>query len=120
MRPGGRVLPLCFARSSRVFAPRHWNELYLHFHDYYLLEKGGIDPYLLSNPLFPVRYSGELLDAPGEYRPERFRWDRHGGSFDYFLIRGPVRGKAKEELETYTRPVARSSPWLVTEPASRE
>lgn len=116
MRPGARVLPLCFERHSRVFAPRHWNELYLHFQDYYHIEKGGLDPYMLSNPLFPVLYRGDLLDAPGEYRAERFRWARHGGSFDYFLIRGVVKGAAKDEIETHTRPVASSPPWLVTEP----
>ncbi len=120
MRPGARVLPLCFDRHSRVFAPRHWNELYLHFQDYYHARNGGIDPYVLSNPLFPVLYRGELIETPGEYRPERFRVAEHGGGFDYFFVRGPARGKAKEELEGSTRLVAASPPWFVSEPPARE
>ncbi len=120
MRPGARVLPLCFDRHSRVFAPRHWNDLYLHFQDYYHARNGGIDPYVLTNPLVPVLYRGELIETPGEYRPERFRWSAHGGGFDYFLVRGPARGRAKEELEGSTRLVVASPPWFLSEPPARE
>lgn len=117
MAPGRSVLPLPFEMPSRVFQRRHWNQLYLHFHDYYHVEKGGIDPYIGDwNPLFPFRYTGPRLAAPGEYRPRAFRFEAHGAAFDYILARGTPTERVMEDLLANTRLVSSVSPWLLVEP----
>jgi len=64
-------------------------DMHLHDHDYYhVLVGGGLSPYIIKNPLFPVHYkTGIDLPAPGEYSPHLFAWDLHADQYEYFLIR---------------------------------
>jgi len=117
MAPGRSVLPLAFELHSRALAPRHWNQPYLHFHNYYHVEKGGIDPYIDRwNPLFPFRYTGARLAAPGEYKPKSFRFDEHGAGFGYILAHGTPPERVMADLLANTALVASSPPWLLVEP----
>jgi hypothetical protein len=85
-----RILPLVFDNDTPELESSF--DMHLHDHDYYhVLVGGGLSPYIIKNPLFPVHYkTGIDLPAPGEYSPHLFEWDSHAHEYTYFLIRsGP-------------------------------
>jgi hypothetical protein len=82
-----RILPLVFDNNTPELESSF--DIHLHDHDYYhLLAGGGLSPYMIENPLFPVHYKTEMnLLAPGEYSPHLFEWESHGSHYEYFVIR---------------------------------
>lgn len=85
--PNSRILPLVFDNNTPELENSF--DMHLHDHDYYhLLVGGGLSPYIIKNPLFPVNYkTGMNLPAPGEYSPHLFEWESHASDYQYFLIR---------------------------------
>jgi hypothetical protein len=85
--PNSRILPLVFDNDSPELENSF--DMHLHDHDYYhLLVGGGLSPYIIKNPLFPVYYKAEVnLSAPGEYTPGLFKWEEHSAEYEYFMVR---------------------------------
>ena len=85
--PNSCILPLVFDNDSPELENSF--DMHLHDHDYYhLLVGGGLSPYIIKNPLFPVYYKkGVNLPAPGEYTPSLFKWEEHSAAYQYFLVR---------------------------------
>jgi hypothetical protein len=88
--PNSRILPLVFENDSPELENSF--DMHLHDHDYYhLLVGGGLSPYIIKNPLFPVYYKAEVnLSAPGEYTPGLFKWEEHSAEYEYFMVRAPL------------------------------
>ena len=108
-----RILPLVFDNDTAEL-DRYFFDMHLHDHAYYhLLVGGGLTPYIIQNPLFPVHYkAGMNRPAPGEYSPYQFRWEQHASDYQYFLVRS-----APYELIPYladkTKQIGRSGKWLL-------
>lgn len=114
MKPDARVLPL--------FANLHCAHLktypFLHVINYYHLEKGGTNPYLLfqNMPQMPVHYRAlDELPAVGSFDPRGFNWEKHHDSYQYFLTRDPAP-QILEQLQDHTREVFHSDGWDLFEP----
>ncbi len=107
-----RILPLVFDNNT----PELENSFDIHLHDhayYHVLVGGGLSPYMIKNPLFPVHYKKELnLTAPGEYSPELFDWELHGANYEYFLIRAAPETAVAYWPERIT-PISRSGKWVL-------
>jgi hypothetical protein len=88
--PNSRILPLVFDNNSPELENSF--DMHLHDHDYYhILVGGGLSPYIIKNPLFPVYYKAELnLPAPGEYTPGLFKWEEHSAKYEYFMVRAAL------------------------------
>lgn len=88
--PNSRILPLVFDNNSPELENSF--DMHLHDHDYYhVLVGGGLSPYIIKNPLFPVYYKAELnLPAPGEYTPGLFKWEEHSAEYEYFMVRAAL------------------------------
>jgi hypothetical protein len=88
--PNSRILPLVFDNDSPELENSF--DMHLHDHDYYhLLVGGGLSPYIIKNPLFPVYYKAEVnLSAPGEYTPGLFKWEEHSAEYEYFMVRAAL------------------------------
>lgn len=88
--PNSRILPLVFDNNSPELENSF--DMHLHDHDYYhVLVGGGLSPYIIKNPLFPVYYKAELnLPAPGEYTPGLFKWEEHSAKYEYFMVRAAL------------------------------
>lgn len=85
--PNSLILPLVFDDDSPELESSF--DMHLHDHDYYhLLVGGGVSPYIIRNPLFPVYYKNHVnLPAPGQYTPNLFNWGEHSAPYQYFLVR---------------------------------
>lgn len=78
--PGSTLLPLVFDNESPLL--HRW------LFDPELRAGGGRSPYFFAQSLTPVHLrEARSLPAPGKYRPQRFRWERHGSAYRYFLVR---------------------------------
>ena len=98
---GKKVFSLMYNRSSDYVS----KAAYLHFACYYMLEKGGMTSFsFVRNPAVPIRQiNPEAFPYPsegGEWHPERFRFEVHGESYDYFIVRDTGK-KSKEDLKKY-------------------
>ena len=94
--PGRRLHALIYDRGSRHVhhAP------FLHFGQYYVVDRGGVATFsFVDFPQSPIRYDAERgpprLPNRFEWTPERFRFDRHGRYYDYFLVRDGGPGKPR-------------------------
>jgi hypothetical protein len=85
---GARVLGLIYDSRGRVL--ERWP--YLHFAQYAVVDGGGMAAHsFTANAPLPVRLRPEArVPAPGVWRPDEFRYDAHGRSFDHFLVRDPT------------------------------
>jgi hypothetical protein len=109
-----RILPLVFDKNTPELESSF--DMHLHDHDYYhLLVGGGLSPYVIENPLFPVRYkAGIKLPAPGEYRPDLFEWELHASDYEYFLVRAASDSKISYGPEKM-KLIGCSGKWLLFE-----
>jgi hypothetical protein len=84
--PRPRVMGLIFDQRGSVVET--WP--YLHFAQYAMVRHGGLAGHSFAqNAPLPVRQRVPL-PAPSVWTPEEFRFDVHGASFDYFIVRkGP-------------------------------
>ena len=85
---GARVLGLIYDPRGDVL--ERWP--YLHFEQYALVRGGGMAAHsFAANAPLPVRLRPEArVAAPGVWHPEEFRYDVHGGFYEYFLVRDPT------------------------------
>lgn len=89
--PGQNLAGLIVERHSAV-----WPEmaLYVHFPAYYQVFHGGrilfsfAELFQTSARFRPGRSWDDLLSQWNEWSPQLFDYDRHGGRFRYFLVRG--------------------------------
>ncbi len=89
--PGQNLAGLIVERHSGV-----WPEmaLYVHFPAYYQVFQGGrilfsfAELFQTSARFRPGKSWEDLLSQWNEWSPELFDYDRHGGRFRYFLVRG--------------------------------
>lgn len=89
--PGQNLAGLIVERHSAV-----WPEmaLYVHFPAYYQVFRGGrilfsfAELFQTSARFRPGRSWDDLLSQWNEWSPQLFDYDRHGGRFRYFLVRG--------------------------------
>jgi hypothetical protein len=112
--PNSRILPLVFDNNTPELENSF--DMHLHDHDYYhLLVGGGLSPYVIENPLFPVHYkAGMNLPAPGEYSPDLFEWESHASDYEYFLIRSAPNSKISYGPEKI-KLIGCSGKWLLFE-----
>jgi hypothetical protein len=93
-RPGENLAGLIFDRTSAVWPGM---PVYLHFPAYYQVEKGGrilfsfAELFQTSARFRPGKSWDDLLREWNEWNPQFFDYDRHGGRFRYFLVRGGPR-----------------------------
>jgi hypothetical protein len=85
---GARVLGLIHDPRGQVL--ERWP--YLHFEQYAVVYGGGVAAHsFTANAPLPVRLRPEArVPAPGVWSPDAFRYDAHGGVFEYFLVRDPT------------------------------
>jgi hypothetical protein len=91
--PGQNLAGLIVERHSAV-----WPEMavYVHFPAYYQVFRGGrilfsfAELFQTSARFRPGRSWDDLLSQWNEWSPQLFDYDRHGGRFRYFLVRGDV------------------------------
>jgi hypothetical protein len=112
--PNSRILPLVFDNNTPELENSF--DMHLHDHDYYhLIVGGGLSPYIIENPLFPVYYkTGVNLPAPGEYRPDLFDWESHASYYEYFLVRATSDAKISYGPEKI-KLIGCSGKWLLFE-----
>ncbi len=116
LESGKKVFSLMYNRSSDFVS----KSAYLHFACYIMLEKGGMTSFsFVRNPAVPIRQiNPEAFPYPsegGEWHPERFRFEVHGESYDYFLVRDTGK-KSKEDLKRYKSSmqlIASAGSWAV-------
>ncbi|MES0363027.1 MAG: hypothetical protein ABUK14_03660, partial [Desulfobacteria bacterium] len=110
--PNSRILPLVFDNDSPELENSF--DMHLHDHDYYhLLVGGGLSPYIIKNPLFPVYYKAEVnLSAPGEYTPGLFKWEEHSAEYEYFMIRAAPDAMIEYQAEKM-KLMDRSGSWCL-------
>ncbi len=95
--PRKRLLTLCFdAGSAVVLGPA-----YLHFGQYYQIQKGGVATYSFSEaPQSPMRFKAFEEGGPpptplrSEWKAHEFRFPNGGRWYDYLLLRGEPPGFA--------------------------
>ena len=111
---GKRIHGLIYERGSRVVnhAP------YLHFAQYYVLDHGGVATFsFVDFPQSPIRYDPDAgpprLPNRFEWTPEKFRWDRHGRYYDYFLLRGRARRAPFKHFEDKVELVETQGRWTL-------
>lgn len=113
MEPEARVLPLVqnlHSRDLRTYC-------FLHIINYYHLEKGGSNPYLLfrNMPQIPVHYRFlDQLPSVGSFEPDLFDWQTHHDHYRYFLAREPS-DKVMIQLREYTQLIFNSEGWYLFE-----
>ncbi len=92
---GGRTLGLIFDLGTGR-PVRTWP--FLHFAGYLQAHKGGDLGFSFAGlPSIPVRYRpGAQAPHPYEWKPEQFRWARHGRYYRRILVRGRPRGDARD------------------------
>ncbi len=89
--PGRNLAGLVFERNSASW-PRM--PVYLHFPAYYQVSKGGrilfsfAELFQTSARFRPGQSWDDLLAEWNEWNPQLFRYRRHAGRFQYFLVRG--------------------------------
>jgi hypothetical protein len=113
--PNARIMPLVFAHDSPELERRFFDPL-LHVHNYYhVLVGGGFSPYFWKMSMTPVHYKrGAERPSPGEYRPDRFRWELHAADYEYFLVRGGPPA-LERYLGQWCERVAESGEWTLYE-----
>lgn len=81
-----RVMGLIFDPFSRI--SRH--PVLLHSAAILALERGGVPNFSFAiTPHSPLRYRGTPPPTfPSEWRPDQFRYEKEGGAYDHFLLRG--------------------------------
>ena len=95
--PGQNLAGLMFERSSASWPGM---PVYLHFPAYYQVCKGGrilfsfAELFQTSARFRPGQSWDDLLAEWNEWSPQLFDWDRHGGRFRYFLLRGDLKDVA--------------------------
>src|SRR5262249_21676051 len=107
--PGRTVAGLMYQRSSRGATT---STPFLHFPALYQAYKGGrislsfAEYYASIVQYRPGQSWDDLVTEFDEYTPRRFKFERHGGRFDYFLVHAPGEALAKifeghlDELES--------------------
>ena len=114
MQPDARVLPLI----QNLHSAHLHTYPFLHIMNYYHLEKGGSNPYLLfrNMPQIPVHYRFlARLPSVGSFEPELFNWDLHHDRYQYFLAREPGP-RVMGQLRTHSRLLFESQGWYLFEP----
>lgn len=108
-----RILPLIFDSSATEF-DRYFFEIHRHDYDYYhILIGGGLNPYLPTNTMFPVRYKAGLnLPAPYLYSPDLFRWERYAPAYNYIIVRSPPPGFVSYMMSKTTL-ISESGKWFL-------
>lgn len=113
--PGKRVLPVVFSGRSAVLDEVFIHEVHSHDHNYYnLLRGGGANPSLFDSPMLPVQYRGDVA-LPFPRDPMEFSWERHGSSYDLFLVRGGHQEFFDYLVGHGARLVGRSGEWRAFE-----
>ena len=98
-KPGRNLAGLIYDRGSASW-PRM--PVYLHFPAYYQAFEGGrilfsfAELFQTSARFRPGRSWDPLLAEWNEWTPQLFDWERHGGRFDYFLVRRRGGGRGGE------------------------
>lgn len=110
---GGRTLGLIFDLGTGR-PVRTWP--FLHFAGYLQAHKGGDLGFSFAGlPSIPVRYKpGAQAPHPYEWKPEQFRWARHGRYYRRILVRGRPRGDARD-LARHAERVVTAPGWALYE-----
>jgi hypothetical protein len=113
MHADARVLPLI----QNLHSARLRTYCFLHILNYYHLEKGGSNPYLLfrNMPQIPVHYRFlDELPSVGSFEPDLFDWDMHHDRYRYFLARD-ASARVMNQLRAHTRLIFESEGWSLYE-----
>lgn len=109
IEPGKRVANLMFDNGAG--GPSRWWP-FVHFACYAQALKGGDVSFSFAGlPSIPVAYRpGMQAPHPYEWSPQDFDFATMGASYDYFLARGSLWGRA-ESIRSGAELVQKSGPW---------